>query len=376
MPYYAAPSKEKSHVPQGGRLVEFEEVGFAFNREVQDLLRSMGGFTGYVNSDSGILSKMAWGGVEDLSTVERAGGVAISVGGTDIIADTNDVASIREAYVRGLFPEDRLNEAATRLLTDMFALGLFDNPYVDPEQADAVVANADFEAQALEAHRRSIVLLKNGPRVDAAEGPLLPLTAAKLAGSKVYVELFQQDLLVAELDAFRDLVAQQHPELTFTTDYRDADAAILIVKPFTGAYFEFTGLNDLTIDEHSHVNLAKIRAIREQVGTVAVALNLVMAWLPGGTIEPLADGLIAGFDTRAEVLFDTLVGGNSPPTGSLPLTLPINQAALAVDENGRCASPNDVPGFDKEKYMDGRPYVYVDAAGNRYVSGFGLRYDA
>lgn len=364
MPYYAAPSKEKSHVPQG-RLTEFEEVGFAFNREVQDLLRSMG-HQGYVNSDSGILSKMAWG-VEELSTAERAG--AAITAGTDIIADTNDVASIREAYLRGLFTEDRLNQAVTRLLTEMFQLGLFDNPYVDPAHADEVVANADFEAQALEAHRRSVVLLKNGN--DA--GTVLPLTPDALAGKRVFVELFEQDLRVSQLDDFRDGLAERYPGIDFTTDYRGADVAILIAKPFTGSYFDFTGLNDLTIDEHSHVNLTKIRAIREQVNTVVVALNLVMAWLPG-TVEPLADALLTGFDTRPEVLFDTIVGDNSP-TGILPLSLPVSEA-LVVDESGHCASPNDVPGYDKEKFMDGRQYVYVDAAGNRYVRGFGLRYQS
>jgi beta-glucosidase len=48
--------------------------------------------------------------------------------------------------------------------------------------------------------------------------------------------------------------------------------------------------------------------------------------------------------------------------------------AIAVNENGICASPNDVPGFDKEKFMDGQPYVYVDSDGNRYRSGYGLSY--
>jgi hypothetical protein len=62
------------------------------------------------------------------------------------------------------------------------------------------------------------------------------------------------------------------------------------------------------------------------------------------------------------------------PRARLPLTFPLDNAAIAVDEKGICASPNDVPGFGKEKFMDGRPYVYVDSDGNRYRSGFGLSY--
>lgn len=365
MPYYAVPSKEKSSTPQG-RLVEFEPVGFAFNREVLALLRSMG-HTGYVNSDSGILNKMAWG-VEELSVPERAG-AAISAG-TDMIADTNDVHSIRTAFLTGLIPPQRLDEAAHLLLVELFALGLFDDPYVDPERADAVVANDEFTAAALEAHRRSVVLVKDGPD---AEHTVLPLTPQSLAGKKVYVELFERDLTVAKLDQLRERLATAHPDIDFTTDHRMADVAVVFANPFTGDYFRAEGLLDLTIDEHSHVNLAKIRRIRESVDTLVIGLNAVMAWLPG-TLEPLADAMLIGFDTHTEVVFDAIVGGFTP-TGRLPLSFPIDQAAIAVDDAGRCASPNDVPGYDKEKYMDGRPYVYVDAAGHRWVRGYGLHPD-
>ena len=103
------------------------------------------GHRGYINSDSGILSKMAWG-VEELSVPERVGKAVMA--GTDIIADTNDVGSIRTAYLQGLFTTERLDEAARRLTEEMFALGLFDNPYVDPDRADEVVANPEFAAAA------------------------------------------------------------------------------------------------------------------------------------------------------------------------------------------------------------------------------------
>ena len=47
-----------------------------------------------------------------------------------------------------------------------------------------------------------------------------------------------------------------------------------------------------------------------------------------------------------------------------------------------CASPNDVPGYDKDPYIDpailagvrGGSYAYCDADGNYYRSGFGLNY--
>jgi len=360
MPYYAIPSAAKSTMPQPP-LKEFEQVGFAFNTEVLNLLRSMG-HRGYINSDSGILSKMAWG-VEELSVPERVGKAVTA--GTDIIADTNDVGSIREAYLHGLFSSERLDEAARRLTEEMFALGLFDNPYVDPERADQVVSNDEFAAAARMAHLKSVVLMKN-------HDGILPLEPNRLADRRVYVELFEKDLSVAKLDILRASLAASHPWITFTTDYAGADLAVLFLNPFTGDYFHATGLLDLEIHEPTNVNLGKLRDIRAAVPEVVIGLNVILPWLLGN-IEPLADALIAGFDTRTEALFDVAVGAFAP-TGRLPLTFPIHADAIAVDENGRCASPNDVPGYDKETYMHGRSYVYVDADGNRYRLGHGLSF--
>lgn len=47
-----------------------------------------------------------------------------------------------------------------RTLTELFALGMFENPYRDPDEAARIVATpSDWEAAA-DAHRRSVVLLK------------------------------------------------------------------------------------------------------------------------------------------------------------------------------------------------------------------------
>ena len=69
----------------------------------------------------------------------------------------------------------------------MFALGLFDDrTYVSPERANTVVSNpANWEA-AYEAHKKSVTVLKN-------QDQTLPLTAEKLDGKKVYVEVFHKE---------------------------------------------------------------------------------------------------------------------------------------------------------------------------------------
>ena len=76
-----------------------------------------------------------------------------------------------------------------------------------------------------------------------------------------------------------------------------------------------------------------------------------------------------------------VVFGRFSPVGKLPITLPRSDAVLAVDENGVCISPNDVPGYDKDPYIpdslkdeNGKAYAYRDAQGNYYELNFGLSY--
>ena len=53
---------------------------------------------------------------------------------------------------------------------------------------------------------------------------------------------------------------------------------------------------------------------------------------------------------------------------------------ITVDKDGVCISPNDVPGYDKDKYMpesmkdeNGKAYAYRDNSGIYYELGFGLK---
>ena len=63
------------------------------------------------------------------------------------------------------------------------------------------------------------------------------------------------------------------------------------------------------------------------------------------------------------------------PIGVLPLTLPASEEVIAVDQEWDCVSRNDVPGYDKDKYMpEGLSYAYKDSDGNVYSLGHGLKY--
>ena len=69
--------------------------------------------------------------------------------------------------------ESDIDRSVSRVLRAKFLAGLFENPYVDAERAQRVSNTPEHQALALEAARKSIVLLKN-------EGGLLPLNRERV----------------------------------------------------------------------------------------------------------------------------------------------------------------------------------------------------
>ena len=414
MPYYSKPAAAKS-APQkdpAGGDIPMEPYGFAYNKYfIDDLLRKQLGFTGYINSDSGITRNMAWG-VEMLDVPERVG-FAVNHAGVDIISGIFDIEAAREAYDRAhngyykthpvpegftadqlVLTDEALDRAVTRTLTEMFELGMVDDPYRYPEEAEKTVACPADWAEAAKVHRESVVLLKN-------DGTL-PLTDDKLAGKTVYAEAFHKDPRLSEQSTAR--LRELLKDLTLTDDPANADYALLFVTPQSGAYFSATpGYLELDLCEGKTVHnvdeegrpapetheettvtgmgrIAEIaRTVHARGGKVIGNLNISLAWQPG-SLEPLCDALTAGFDTYPDATLDVM-RGRFAPVGKLPLTLPRGDEVLAVNADGVCISPNDVPGYDKDKYMpdalkdeNGKAYAYRDAAGRYYEYGFGLSY--
>ena len=386
MPYYSIPSIKKSVVQEfEGEDIPFEEVGFTFNHYfINHILRGKLGFKGYINSDSGIINNMSWG-VEELSEAERFA-KAINAG-TDIVADTNDIENLKIAISKGWISEKRINEANVRLLTEMFTLGIFDDrTYNSPEAATAVVSNKENWDAAYEGHKKSVTILKN-------QNETLPLTAEKLDNKKIYVEVLHKE--VERATKYTEKARKECQELglfTMTDNYEEADVAIMFLDPKSGSYFNATpGLLELEICEdkvvssldgslYQETTLTGMDHLKEVTnnlhsrgGKVVMSVNVTLPWILGN-IEPMADALIAGYDTFYNAQFE-VIAGNSKPVGVLPLTLPASEDVIAVRQNGECVSRNDVPGYDKDKYMPaGLSYAYKDSDGNVYKLGHGLTY--
>lgn len=414
MPYYSKPSAEKSALQQDcdGKDIRFDPYGFAYNKTfINDILRGQMGFKGYINSDTGIVHNMKWG-VEMLDEAERIG-FAVNHAGVDLISGLFDNKFGREAYNRatngyydthtlpeGFTPDmvtlsdEALDRAVMRTLREMFESGLFDDTYRDPKAAAFAVASEEDWQNANLAHRQSVVLLKN-------DGTL-PLTLEKLSGKKIYAEAFckKAEQAAAATAALRQMLG--HLELI--EDPSQADYAILMISPSSGDYFTATaGYLELDICENKEVpnvddkcrplpqthfettlsGCSRIPEIAAAVhangGKVVSNINFPLAWLVGN-IERYSDALTAGFDTYPSATLDIIFGAYSP-TGKLPITLPKDDSVIAVNTQGICISPNDVPGYDKDMYMpddmkdeNGKAYAYRDAHGNYYELNFGLHY--
>jgi beta-glucosidase len=184
MPYYGVP------VGASHDGVTFDEVGMAFSPQiVNDLLRDRLGFSGYVNSDSGIIEERGWG--LEGSRINPATGLGYTVAdrlaasirvGTDVFSEFRSHRAITDLVEAGQIDEARdIDPAVRRLLAEQFRLGLFENPYVDEHAAENLIGVAENRALGQDVQRRSVVLLQNRG--------ILPLAA----GANVYLLGFRAE---------------------------------------------------------------------------------------------------------------------------------------------------------------------------------------
>ncbi len=134
-----------------------------------DILRGELGFAGYVYSD--------WGSVERLLTFHHAVATREEAARQSLMAgvdlDVDSCYELLENQVsQGQLDIRYLDQAVRRVLRVKFALGLFDNPYGNPEAVSTVVRSPAHIALSRQVAEESAILLKN-------ENHILPLDLAK-----------------------------------------------------------------------------------------------------------------------------------------------------------------------------------------------------
>ena len=135
---------------------------------LQDVLRGMWGFDGFVVADYGAVSELVKHGLgtgEEVTARSASAGLDMDM--CSLYFDKFLAQLVREGKVR----EEVVDQACRRILRAKYRLGLFDDPYrfCRKEEGEALLNCAEFRAAAREMAPESFVLLKN-------EGELLPLS--------------------------------------------------------------------------------------------------------------------------------------------------------------------------------------------------------
>ena len=152
-----------------------ENVGGSYSKWlIQQQLRDEAKFEGVACTDWGITQDMKvldsprggkpWG-MEQFNEAERH--FKILQAGVDQFGGNNAIGPVVEAYQMWCkeFGEESARErfelSARRLLLNVFRVGLFENPYLDPAETEKIVGKPEFMQEGYEAQLKSIVMLKN-----------------------------------------------------------------------------------------------------------------------------------------------------------------------------------------------------------------------
>ena len=359
MPYYGIPVDQK-YMPN--------DVGMAFSEGiVTQLLRKELGFIGNVNSDTGIITRTFWG-MEDKTVEERI--VKAIEAGTDVLSGFDNNAQILQLVTSGQISEKRLDISVERLLTEQFQLGLFENPYVDPDRAGYLLGNRSFQRKADVAQRKSIVLLQNSNVLPMKTPPAIPPSSffnpapPRKIEDRERVRLYtmgmnaevvgdtrwhKYDVVSGDYDTSK---AEVRPVVPENTDY-----AIIRVKVSNDGRRRdlfFGGPNPDELDILSFSDMAKakswrinpplsdIQAVMKEAGAekTILAIYLRQPYVvdkESGLLD--AGAIVATFGVSDAAVMDVLTGKHAP-SGKLPFALANNAKAITTQDS-------DAPGYDK-----------------------------
>ncbi|MBO7419373.1 MAG: glycoside hydrolase family 3 C-terminal domain-containing protein [Bacteroidaceae bacterium] len=376
---------------------------------IEDQLRTENNFDGVVCTDWMITADnkaveafdgKCWG-VENLSVAERH--YEILKAGVDQFGGNNDKGPVLEAYqmwVRDFGKESadaRFQKSAYRLLLNVFRTGLFENPYLDPEESTATLGKSEFMQAGYEAQLKSVVMLKNHnkalPQSDSKKKVYIPkrhMTQSQgffgMTGEDKWVDPVNLDLVkkyfdVVESPAQADFaiafIQSPNSGVGYSTDdvkrggngyvpislqYNDYTASFARATSIAGGdpLEKFTNrtYKGKTVKTSNKDDLKIILDTKRQMGNkpVIVVLNTGKPVVPA-EFEGKADAILISFGVQNQAIFD-IISGKNEPSGLLPMQMPADMKTVEQQNE-------DVP----------RDMVcYKDADGNIYDYAFGMNW--
>ncbi|WP_352422079.1 glycoside hydrolase family 3 N-terminal domain-containing protein [Proteiniphilum sp.] len=127
---------------------------------LKDMLRSQWGFDGFVFSDLGSIEGIA-GTHRVAPDVKHAAAMALQAGVDADLGGNAYGKNLTQALEEELVTMQDIDDAVANILRMKFEMGLFENPYIDPDQTTRLVRSEAHRQIAREVARQGVVLLKN-----------------------------------------------------------------------------------------------------------------------------------------------------------------------------------------------------------------------
>ena len=282
-----------------------ENIAIGFNRYLlNDLLREKLNYDGVICSDWGIITGRHWG-VTNLTIPERY--IKAINAGIDQFGGEMHPEIVVQLVRENKIDESRIDRSARRILKNKFELGLFDDPFVDIESVDKLINTQITQKLALDAQRKSVVLLKNSN--------LLPLTEE----TKIYVDGME----------FKD------SDINKVNTIEEADVILMYLhtvfngnqEPGTDRLFD-RFLSNLFPNTDLRFNNQVIKRASEysQVKPLILVVDLNRPAILS-ELNDLSDALIGTFGVNDEVIHE-IINGKTNPSGKLPFELPSSMSEV------------------------------------------------
>ncbi len=353
---------------------------------LDDLLRNSWGFKGYIVSDCGALSDFHR--FHQLTKTKEAS-AALALNSELHVNCGNVYLALDKAIAQGLTTEKQLDKVLKHQLLTRFKLGFFDvaskNPYTNIPTT--VVDSKAHRALALEAARKSIVLLKNkggvlplkkdiqnlyvsGPHATSEEvllGNYYGVTSKTQTILDGIVSQVSVGTTINYKQGITPYVKNANPIDWSTGEVANADVGIVVL----GISGNYEGEEGEAISSENKGDKVNLKLPKHQIDYIKKIKayqkgNPLIVVITGGSpiampeLYELADAVLfvwypgeEGGQAVADVIF-----GNTVPSGKLPITFP--------------KSVSDLPAYD-DYSMANRTYKYITKQ-PQFPFGFGLSY--
>ncbi len=136
---------------------------------LRDVLRGEWDFRGFVVSDYYAIWELSYRpdthGHHVAADKKEACALAVKAGVNIDLPEPDCYKHLVELVNEGELKEEQLEELVEPMLRWKFKMGLFDNPYVDPDQAEKIVGSEAHKKLVLRAAHESVTLLKNDNQI-------------------------------------------------------------------------------------------------------------------------------------------------------------------------------------------------------------------